>query len=76
MSEHELRIVVDRERCQGYANCLDAAPDGLDLDEHDIAVPRRERFAASEREPLEHAVRRCPANALHLVDAVTGDRLA
>jgi ferredoxin len=71
----ELRVIVDRGRCQGYANCLDAAPDAFDLDEHDIAVVRRQRFGASERERLDRAVRRCPAQALHLEDATTGDRL-
>ena len=33
-----IRIVIDRELCSGYANCLDAAPEVFDVDDHDIAV--------------------------------------
>ncbi len=61
-----LRVLVDRARCQGYANCLDAAPDAFELDEHDIAVARADRFPAARRGELELAVRRCPAHALRL----------
>ena len=72
----ELRVVVDRSRCRGYANCLDAAPAAFDLDEHDIAVTLQERFGASQRASLQRAVDRCPAQALQLEDAATGDLLA
>jgi ferredoxin len=61
-----LRVVVNRDLCQGYANCLDAAPDAFDLDEHDIAVPRRHWFPPEAQAQLERAVDRCPARALHL----------
>ncbi|MEZ5263637.1 MAG: ferredoxin [Acidimicrobiia bacterium] len=63
------RVVVDRDRCQGYANCLDAAPDVFDLDEHDIAVVLTERFDDAEHDRLERAVRRCPVAALRLEPA-------
>lgn len=66
------RLVVDRERCQGYANCLDAAPEWIDLDEHDIAVARGERFDDAARPALELAARRCPVRALHL-EPITDD---
>lgn len=61
-----LRLVVDRPACKGYANCLDAAPGLIDLDEHDVAVPLAETYPETDRAALERAVDRCPARALHL----------
>ena len=63
-----LRVVVERDRCRGYANCLDAAPDVFDLDDHDIAVTGADRYPAARRHELERAVDRCPARALRLED--------
>jgi ferredoxin len=61
-----LRLVVDRPACKGYANCLDAAPGLIDLDEHDVAVPLAENYPEDDRAALERAVDRCPARALRL----------
>ncbi len=61
-----LRLVVDRPACKGYANCLDAAPGLIDLDEHDVAVPLAETYPETDRAALERAVDRCPARALRL----------
>jgi ferredoxin len=69
VSGGDLRVVVDRAKCQGYGNCLDAAPHAFDLDADDIAVTRQDRFPASDRAALERAVDRCPARALHLEPA-------
>ncbi len=63
-----LRVVVDRDLCRGYGNCLDAAPDAFDLDDDDIAVTLADTFPASDRVVLERAVDRCPAHALRLED--------
>ena len=32
------RVVVDRDACSGYANCLDAAPEIFDVDDHDLVT--------------------------------------
>lgn len=58
------RVEVIRDRCAGYANCLDAAPEIFDLDEHDIAVVVAEDVPADQGEALDMAVRRCPAKAI------------
>ncbi|MFN0028272.1 MAG: ferredoxin [Acidimicrobiales bacterium] len=68
MSQPDLEVVVDRDRCQGYANCLEAAPSAFELDDHDVAVPSSATFPASMRDALEAAVRRCPAAAIALVE--------
>lgn len=64
-----LRLVVDRPACKGYANCLDAAPGLIDLDEHDVAVTLAETYPEGDRAALERAVDRCPARALRLEDS-------
>lgn len=68
MSGPRVRVVVDRDRCQGYANCLEAAPSAFELDQHDIAVPLAATFPASMRPELESAARRCPVAAITLVE--------
>lgn len=59
-----LRVEVQRDRCAGYANCVELAPDIFELDEHDIAVVRAEDYPVDERERLARAVRRCPPDAI------------
>ncbi|MDH4077123.1 MAG: ferredoxin [Acidimicrobiia bacterium] len=66
-----IRLVVDRPACKGYANCLDAAPGLIDLDEHDVAVTLAETYSEADRAALERAVDRCPARALRLEDDET-----
>lgn len=61
-----LRLVVDRPACKGYANCLDAAPGLIDLDENDVAVALAATYGEGDRAALERAVDRCPARALRL----------
>ena len=63
-----MRIVVDRSKCQGYANCLLAADDVFDLDDSGVAVvkdehPPRERLAA-----VQEAVRTCPVQAISVLE--------
>ena len=63
-----IRVEVDRELCQGYANCLDAAPSAFDLGDDDIAVPLATDFPAERRSELELAARRCPVGAVVLTE--------
>jgi len=62
----ELVVVVDRVRCRGYANCLDAAPDVFSLDDDDVAIVARGGYPASDGPRLEDAARRCPAKAIRI----------
>lgn len=59
-----LRVEVIRDRCSGYANCVELAPHLFDLDEHDVAVVKVENVSTDEREILDRAVRRCPPDAI------------
>lgn len=59
-----LRVEVERDRCAGYANCTEVAPDIFDLDEHDVAVVSADEWPADRADDLAHAVRRCPPDAI------------
>ncbi len=58
-----MRVVVDLNRCQGYAQCCYAAPDRFTLRGHEIlfydpAPPSEARSA------IERAARACPVQAI------------
>lgn len=60
-----LRVVVDLNRCQGYAQCCYAAPESFRLRGHEIlfydpAPP------AARRGEIERAVQACPVRAISL----------
>ena len=62
------KVVVDRQLCAGYANCIGAAPDVFDLDKSDIAVVIDAADLSAHRDLIERAIRVCPAKAITLVD--------
>ena len=61
-----LRIVIDRDQCVGFADCVKEAPEGFKLDEDTVAV-----FVAPEaveRERLLRACDACPVDAITVYD--------
>jgi ferredoxin len=63
------KLVFDRSKCQGYANCLIEAPEIWDFDEdEDVAVLREELPAEELRTKAEASVRGCPASAITIAD--------
>jgi ferredoxin len=54
--------------CEGFANCLMAAPDLFDLDDDDKVVILQGELDASERARVEEAIRSCPVSALTMAD--------
>ena len=64
---HGLRIVIDRDQCVGFADCVKEAPEGFKLDADTVAV-----FVAPdvvERERLLRACDACPVDAITVYDA-------
>lgn len=59
-------IVADLNKCQGYANCVVAAPDLFDLDDEALVKVLCTEVDESERALAEEAVESCPALALRL----------
>lgn len=60
-------LKVDADVCQGFGNCVMAAPDLFDLDDNDLAVILRADVPDSERSHVEEAVRSCPVRAIEIV---------
>jgi ferredoxin len=63
-----IRVEVDASLCEGYANCLSAAPGLFTLGDDDIAQPVPPEQPESARAALEDAARRCPTGAITLTD--------
>ncbi|HEV2752035.1 MAG TPA: ferredoxin [Gemmatimonadales bacterium] len=63
---HGLRIVIDRDQCVGFGDCVKEAPEGFKLDADTVAV-----FVAPEaveRERLLRACDACPVDAITVYD--------
>ena len=63
-----VRVTANTELCEGYANCVEAAPDIYDIDEDGVVVLLRKEISGDERTRAEEATRSCPVRALALED--------
>jgi ferredoxin len=61
-------LKADFAACQGYANCVDGAPDAYDIDDDGVVVLLKETITPEERPRIEEAARGCPVNALMIED--------
>lgn len=61
-------LKADFGACQGYANCVDAAPDTYDIDDDGVVVLLKQQISADERPRIEEAARSCPVSALMIED--------
>ena len=59
---------VDRDRCEGYANCVFQAPDVFDLGDDNIVVLQTGDIGEADHERIAEAVASCPVAALTLDD--------
>jgi ferredoxin len=62
--EGAVRVIVDRDRCEGNAVCLGIAPDVFDLDDEDYAVVKTDPVPSDQEELVEQAIAECPRAAL------------
>jgi len=63
-----LKIILDVDKCQGYANCLIEAPEIWDFDEStNKAILIQEHPAEDLRAKAECSARGCPAQAISVV---------
>ncbi len=76
---HGLRVVIDRDQCVGFGDCVKEAPEGFKLDEDSIAAfvePEADEDSiaafvepeAVERERLLRACDACPVDAITVWD--------
>ena len=63
-----MRIVVDRDICDGHGMCEAMAHEYFELDDDDVMQVLDESPPESERAKVHAAVQACPALALSLQD--------
>jgi ferredoxin len=61
-----MRIVLDRDRCEGHGLCEEAAPSLMHLDDDGELVIDREEVGEADLALANAAVRVCPVAALRL----------
>lgn len=64
-----MRVSVDLTRCQGYGNCVAAAPEVFDLDESGLALLLVEEPGAEQAATVRNAERMCPVAAIAVQEA-------
>ena len=63
-----MRVVVDRDLCEGNARCAQVAPKVFLVDEKDQLVILVEEPDEALREDVEAAIAICPRQALKLLE--------
>ncbi|OBK11717.1 ferredoxin [Mycobacterium asiaticum] len=63
-----MRVVVDRDRCEGNAFCVNIAPDVFELDDDEYAVVKTDPVPAEQEALAEQAIGACPRAALSRED--------
>jgi ferredoxin len=59
-----MKVVVDRDLCEGHARCVEAAPAVFEIDADDEMHVIDENPGEEQREAVEAAVANCPRQAL------------
>jgi ferredoxin len=59
-----IRIKIDPSRCEGFGNCINAAPDLFDLDDNGKVVLKKDTVEDSRLEVVRRAVYDCPVNVI------------
>ena len=61
-----MKVIADVDKCEGYANCIIAAPDVFALDDDFMVRLLVEQPSEDRRQAVEEAVRSCPTSALSI----------
>jgi len=61
-----MRVTVDRDKCDGFGFCEQAAPHIFELDDDGELQILVEDIPESDRVALEAAIRSCPVAALRM----------
>ena len=62
--EAAVRVIVDRDRCEGNAVCVGIASDIFELDDEDYAVVKLDPIPPDREQLAEQAIAECPRAAL------------
>ena len=72
-TRNQIAILVDRELCYGFGDCVDSAPGVFELDDDDKSVVVDPN--AQPRDDIVMAAQDCPVDAIIVTDASTGDQI-
>ena len=59
-----MKVLLERGKCEGYGNCVFAAPEVFDLDDDGRAVLLAEELPEERRGEANEAVANCPSRAI------------
>ncbi|HLS76363.1 MAG TPA: ferredoxin [Nocardia sp.] len=62
-----MKLIADRNRCEGHGMCEALAPDLFRVDDDGIVTIATDAVAEADRDLVELAVDSCPVQALSLV---------
>jgi ferredoxin len=64
-----MKVVIDLGLCQGYGNCVGAAPDFFDLDDSgQVLLLKATADTDDEQAAVRSAVAQCPMSAISTED--------
>lgn len=63
-----MRVVVDRDRCEGNAVCVRIAPEVFKLDDDEYAMVTADPVPVEQETLVEQAIAECPRAALSRKD--------
>lgn len=63
-----MKVVVDYGLCEANAICMGINPEVFEVDDNDHLTILRPEITAETEHDVEEAVRRCPRQALSIVD--------
>ena len=63
-----MKVIVDRDLCEGHARCVEAAPAVFEIGGDDEMNILNENPGDDQRQAVEAAVANCPRQALSLQD--------
>jgi len=70
---NQIAILVDRELCYGFGDCVDSAPGVFELDDEDKSVVVDPN--AQPRDDIVMAAQDCPVDAIIITDVSTGEQI-
>jgi ferredoxin len=66
----KIKVHIDKGECLAYGDCAELAPEAFEV--HDVA----RLVGSAPLRKLVDAARACPAEAITLIDAETGEQIA
>ena len=65
-----MKVIVDLDRCEGHARCVEVAPEVFALNDDSQSQVIVENPGEELRPQIERAVRLCPRQAISIVEEV------